>query len=338
MPEAGPERGDWRRIVSVLSEARRVALLLHVRPDGDSVGSSLALARALAKLGKEVAVVSADDIPAALRFLPGAGELRRPEEVSGPFDVALLLDCGDLERTGPARRVADGAATVVNVDHHTSNTRFGDLAWIEPETAAVGEIAWRLVRELGVEPDLEIAYGIYTAIVTDTGSFGFSNTTPATHRVAAELLSLGVRPDEVARRVWEEKSEVSLRLLGRALASLTVEAGGRVAWVRVTQEDLAAVGASPDDAEGIVAHPRSLRGVVIAASFVEDAPRRWRVSLRSNGAADVAAIASRFGGGGHHRAAGLTLEGPFAEAARELLGACRQAAAGGGPDPEGAPA
>lgn len=330
MSEGAPDSVVWDRILDVIRQHRRFVILLHVRPDGDSIGSSLALGRALRILGKEAALVTADEIPESLDFLPGIDGFVRPDQATGSFDVAIFLDCGDLDRTGAAKPLAESAGVRVNIDHHLSNTGFGDLNWIEENAGAVGEITWRLIQDLGVKPDREIAYGIYASLVTDTGSFGYSSTTPGTHRIAAELLELGVRPDEVARRVWEDRPEPALRILARALSGLTIEAGGRLAWVRLTHAELEAAGARPSQAEGLVNYPRSLRGVDVALSFVEDRPGNWRVSLRSNGRVDVAAIARQFGGGGHARAAGLTLEGDFDNVARQVRAVCRDALSAGG--------
>ncbi|MBE3591070.1 MAG: bifunctional oligoribonuclease/PAP phosphatase NrnA [Firmicutes bacterium] len=317
--------GEWRRILDTLRDGRRFLLLLHVKPDGDSIGSSLALGRALQKLGKEAVLVCPDELPESLRFLPGSDSFVRPEAVSGPFDAAVFLDCGDLERAGPARPLADLATVRINIDHHLSNARFGDLNWIEADAAAVGEITYRLIRELGVALDRDMAYALYASLVTDTGSFAYQNTTPATHRIAAELLELGVRPQVVAREVWENRPEPALRLLGRALENLVVDPGGRLAWTRLGQEDFQRVGAGPQHAEGVVGYPRSLRGVEVAVAFIEAEPGVWRVSLRSNERVDVSRVAARFGGGGHARAAGATLSGRFEEVAPPLLDACRAA-------------
>lgn len=321
---------QWRRILATLRDGRRFVLLLHVRPDGDSIGSSLALGRALQKLGKEAVLVCPDELPESLRFLPGSERFVRPETVEGPFDAAVFLDCGDLDRAGPAKPLAETATVRINIDHHLSNARFGDLNWIEADAAAVGEITYRLIRDLGVEMDREMAYALYASLVTDTGSFAYQNTTPTTHRIAAELLELGVRPQHVAREVWENRPEPALRLLGRALENLSIDAGGRLAWTRLSQADFARIGAGPAYAEGIVSYPRSLRGVEVAVSFIEMEPDVWRVSLRSNEWVDVSRVAAQFGGGGHARAAGATLAGRYEDVAPRLLDACRAALREGG--------
>ncbi len=312
-----------------LRRGQRFALMLHVRPDGDSIGSSLALGLALRRLGKTAVLVRADDLPANLLFLPGIEEFVHYSEVGGEFDAAVFLDCGDLDRIGPAKILVERARRLVNIDHHPSNQRFGDVNVIEPRAAAAGEVAHALIRELGVSLDFPIACALYVALITDTGSFRYENTSAATHEIAAELLRAGVKPAEVARAVWEDRSLSSLRLLQAALAALEVSGDGRLAWTTLTREDFQRAGAHSLESEGIVNYPRTLRGVEIAALFLEEAPGEVKVSLRSNRRVDVSLIASHFGGGGHARAAGCTIRAPLAEARELVLARAREALGGG---------
>ncbi len=327
--------GDRRRAVEALKAARRVVIMLHQRPDGDSIGSSLALGLGLRRLGKEVELVRSDELPANMRFLRGSEDFRLWSEVEGPFDAAVFLDCGDVKRVGDARRLLSDATVVVNVDHHLSNTRFGHVNWIEPEAAATGEMAYRLLLDLGVQVDADMAAAIYASIVTDTGSFNYENTKAATHRLAAELIELGVDPAEAGRRIWEERPLSSLRLLGEGLATLTLDADGRLAWAELSVDAFRRAGAERWESEGVVNYPRQIRGVELAVLFIEEKegnPGEVKVSLRSNRWVDVSRIAALFGGGGHARAAGCTVAGGLAEVRERVLAACRQALAAG---PEG---
>jgi phosphoesterase RecJ-like protein len=312
-----------REILARLAAARRVLLVLHVRPDGDSIGSTLAMARALRKMGKSAEVVAPDPIPPNLAFVPGAESALPAGGTQGTFDTALFLDCASLDRIGGATADLARAGPVLNVDHHPSNVRYGAVNYIEPQAAACGEVTHDLIRDLGVALDPEIALGLYVAIVTDTGSFRYQSVTARTHRIAAELLDLGVRPAEVGRRVWDSRTLASVRLEAAALATLVQE--GELAWMDVTAAMLAASGAAAHETEGLVNDPRSLEGVEVAVLFTDEGRGEVRVSLRSAERVDVSAIAVGFGGGGHARAAGCTLRMSLEEAHAAVLSAVRKA-------------
>ncbi len=314
---------DRRRIVERLGAASRVLLVLHVRPDGDSIGSTLAMARALRVLGKAAEVVAPDPIPPNLAFVPGADRVVGAGATRGSFDTALFLDCASLDRIGGATADLERAGPILNVDHHSSNQRYGAVNYIEPHAAACGEVTYDLIRALGVALDPEIAMGLYVAIVTDTGSFRYQSVTARTHRIAAQLLGLGVRPAEVGRQVWDSRTLASVRLEAAALTTLVQE--GELAWMDVTPPMLAESGAAAYETEGLVNLPRSLEGVEVAVLFSDEGRGEVRVSLRSARRVDVSAIAVRLGGGGHARAAGCTLRMSLAQAHDAVLTAARAA-------------
>jgi len=314
-------------VVRALQGVSRALLLLHVNADGDSVGSCLALARALEHRGARCVVAYGDRYPQAYAFLPGAGAITAWDQVdaSQGFDVALLPDCSDAGRVGNAAPLLEAARLVVNIDHHASNTGFGDVRWVEPDRSCVGEMIMDIIDDLGVALDQPMALCLYTALVTDTGSFRFSNTTPDAHRRAARLIEEGrLRPEEVATQVYDNRSLTALRLLGDALGTLATSPDGRVAWIVVDRALQERHQAGPAEAEGIVSYPRSLAGVEIALSFFEQADGTVRVAFRSRGQADVAVLAQQFGGGGHPRAAGCTHPGPLQAAVRQVTEASRR--------------
>jgi phosphoesterase RecJ-like protein len=343
--DAGPDPAqadEWRKIVEAVAGCRAPLLVLHVRPDGDSVGSSLAVAHCLRGLGKRPTVVAPEPVPPSLAFLDPEGECVPPEKAEGPFDLGLFLDCADLERTGAARALVRSLPRLVNIDHHPSNARYGDLNYVDPGAAACAEIALRLLDALGCTLDARAATQLYAALATDTGSFRFPSTTPATLHMAARLRAAGADLERISREVWENRSLPTLRLLGLALQTLAVDEGGELAWITVSPEHLAAAGADPASTEGLVDYPRSLRGVEVAVLFTWTGGDEVRVSLRSKERVDVSALAQRFGGGGHARAAGCVLHGPLPEVQQRVLAAARAALAAGrgcangrGPSPAG---
>ncbi|BDG59405.1 DHH family phosphoesterase [Caldinitratiruptor microaerophilus] len=315
-----------REAARLILDARRVLFFLHVSPDGDTIGSSLAVCRAARALGKEAWCVGVDPVPRIYQFLPGWTELFRPwQELDGEWDLGVLLDCGDRSRVGPAEPLLGRCRRTLNVDHHATNGRYGDYNWLDFRAAAVGEMAYRLVVEMGAPVDPPTATCLYTAIVTDTGSFRYDSTTPATHEIAARLIEAGVLPYRVAEAVWESETPERLRLLSACLATLQLHAGGRVATLRVTRDMLAATGATDEDVDGMVNFARSIAGVEVGLLFRETGNGKVRVNLRSRGGLDVSRVAERFGGGGHPRAAGCTVEGDIAAVEAQVVAAAAEA-------------
>jgi phosphoesterase RecJ-like protein len=298
-----------------------VAVLAHVNPEGDAIGSTLAATLALRGAGKRAGAFNADPVPPDLRHLPGAGELRRELPRDQAYACYLVLDTSDLGRTGGLLNGRRGDAVVLNVDHHAGNTRFGDANWVEPEASSAGEMVYRLLREAGMPIPAEAATNLYAAILTDTGGFQYGNTTAESLRVAAELVTGGAAPEEIARGLTANRDLGEWRLLSEVLAGLTLTAGGRVAWIEVTAAARQRAGVGLDVTEDFIQYPRNLAGVQIAAAFKEIAADEVRVSLRSSGAVDVARLAAAFGGGGHRNAAGCTVRGGLAAVRAAVLAA-----------------
>jgi phosphoesterase RecJ-like protein len=317
-------RSDLQEIVSVLKGGGSVAILSHVRPEGDTLGSALGCHLTLKALGKEVATFNADPVPKNLRSLPGAAEVIRADRLPRPFDCYLVVDATDPGRVGGLLNGVPAGSLVINVDHHISNAHFGTYNWVDPEAAATGEMIYYLIQEMGVPLSREVATNLYVAILTDTGSFHYANTTPRARRVAAALIEAGVVPHEVAALLFDQREVEELRLLGSLLTGVQLSSDGRVAWIEVTREALGHDGTGKDALEDLINYPRSVKGVDVALLFREEGGEGVRVSLRSKGRVDVAAVAKAFHGGGHKNAAGCTVVGSLPEVRERMLAAVRR--------------
>lgn len=307
-------------------QPRRCVVTSHVRPDGDAIGSALALALALERLGHAVVVLNEDGIPDNLKFLPGSDRVVQP---SGPVsaDLVFALDNATQPRLGEAvnAAIAD-VPRLVNVDHHISNTRYGHHHYIDPASPATGQIIAEWLELAGVPIEADIAENLYTAISTDTGSFQYSNTTPATYRWAARLIEAGLNVGELNRKIYQSSPLRRIRLLGELLQVLDIAPDGRVASWYLTSDMMARAGARPEDSENMIDHIRGIDGVVVAAFFEELADGKVRLSLRSKDARfDASALCAQFGGGGHTMAAGARMRGPIGEARTRVLTSIHEA-------------
>ena len=311
-------RGGLSSICKVLREKERFLIACHENPEGDAIGSELALALALRKMGKTATVLNADPVPRNLLFLPGADTVVFREDGSN-YDVAIVVDCGSPDRTGKVEEELRKPPLLVNIDHHRTNGDRGELSLVDPEAAATGILVHEVLTTMGCEIDRDVAVNIYVAVLTDTGSFHYGNSSPEAFRVAGEMVRAGVDPWEVAEQVYETQSVSRLRLLGRVLSSLELSAGGRVASITTMLADLAEFDAGKDALEGFINYPRSVLGAEVAVSFREEAGGVFRVSFRSKGRIDVCAVATRFGGGGHRNAAGCSVPGTLAEVKRKVF-------------------
>jgi phosphoesterase RecJ-like protein len=313
---------DLQAAARMIGESNRILFFLHVSPDGDSIGSTLGMVRSLRQMGKTAIIVGVDPVPPVFRFLAGWDTLFVPwHEVEGEWDLACFLDCGDLQRVGAAEPVVSRAKRSLNIDHHLTNAAYGDFNYLDFTAAAAGELAYRILLELKAPIDTEVAVCIYTSLVTDTGSFRYDSTAASTHRIAAELIELGARPYEVASEIFENESLARLALLARVFSTIEIDKSGKVAWIMLSREMLRQTGASDQDAEGLVNHARSISGVEVGLMFREAPDGLIRVGLRSRRTVDVAAVAVKFGGGGHARAAGCTLSGTLEEARQAVVSA-----------------
>lgn len=311
-------RGDLSAVCRVLREKEYFLIACHENPEGDAIGSELALALALRKMGKTATVLNADPVPANLLFLPGADTVVFAEDGS-KYDVAVVVDCGSPERTGRIAQELLKCPVLINIDHHRTNGDLGELSLVDPDAAATGLLVHRVLSEMKYEVDLDVATNLYVAVLTDTGSFHYGSSSPEAFEVAGEMVRRGVDPWAVAEQVYETQSVHRLRLLGRVLDSLDVSSDGRVACITTMREDLREFDSGKDALEGFINYPRSIVGVEVAVSFREEDGGVFRVSFRSKGRVDVSAVAARFGGGGHHNAAGCTVPGTLAEVKKRVL-------------------
>lgn len=280
----------------------------HARPDGDSIGSQLALAFALRALGKDVRLINHDPPPASFLALPGARDIEVAGRVEHEFDAAVVLECSDLGRTG-----VDGLdrAPVINIDHHPGNRMYGAINWFDETVSACGEMVFDVIEALGVPLSADMATHVYVAILTDTGGFHFSGITARTFDVCRRLVEAGAQPVAIARTVYDNNGLGRVRLLGRLLTAMELAADGRLALLYMDRAIAGAAGATDDDTDGIINVPLTVGQIDAVAFFRPAEPGRCRVSLRSKGTVDVGAVAREFGGGGHTNAAGCSLDGDY---------------------------
>jgi bifunctional oligoribonuclease and PAP phosphatase NrnA len=298
------------RICDAIRARQRFVLSSHARPDGDSIGSQLAMAYALVAMGKDVVVVNRDAAPAPMQGLPGVAAIRVAASVEGEFDAAIIMECSELSRTGVGGL---DRAFLINIDHHPGNTGFGALNWFDASAAACGELVITLIDALGVPVSIEIATHIYLTIITDTGSFHFSHITPRTFDIARRMVEAGVDPVAMARTIFDSNNLGRLKIFGAVLSTMELDASGALAVLYVDDNMLTQAGATHDDTEGLINLPLTVKDIQAVAFFKASGSDEYRISLRSKGDIDVSAVAKGFGGGGHTNAAGCTLKGPYAD-------------------------
>jgi len=309
---------DPRTIIEALQHCRTVLISVHKSPDGDALGSQIALMLALEKMGKTVTCHNLDPVPQIYRFLPHQARITSGPNVAGRFDAMIVLD-SDPPRTGLFAGDYP-ASTLINIDHHITNPRVWPLTWLEASASATGEMIYRLVQQAGLPIDREMALCLYTSIFTDTGSFRYSNTSPECMRISAALLEAGADPWLVTENVYESNSYNRLKLLGTVLGNMERSPDHRMAWVVVTDDLFQKTGTTSEDTDNFVNYVRSVIGVEVAILFRQTAPKQYKISLRSKGRVDLSSLAQALGGGGHKNAAGSTLDGTLEDIRIKVLG------------------
>lgn len=308
-----------KEVLNNIEQRSRFVLTSHARPDGDAIGSVLACSQILRNMGKQTEVILYDAVPAIYRELPFAELVVQSQQVPKGYDAAIILECDSIQRTA-----LQGLEEpfLINIDHHLSGRPFAHINWIDPNACATAELIFRLAREAGVTISPQIATCLYTAVLTDTGAFGYAGTSASTFALARELVLCGADPVKIAQDVYFSTPTAKMRLLGAALSRLHRE--GDLTWMYVTRNDMERCGALDEDCEGLVNYALGIAEIEVAVFFRELADRRrWRVSLRSKGAVNVADVAARFGGGGHHCASGFSLSGPLSVASERVLAQLR---------------
>jgi phosphoesterase RecJ-like protein len=305
--------------VDRLRRARRALVTSHRSPDGDALGSELAVAELAQKLGVETEIINRDPAPSGLGELPGAESIAiqesLPETFPEAFDLVVTMECPELDRTG-----FDGLdrVPILNIDHHQANARYGDVNYLDEASPAVGEMVFLMFNAARLTPSADAATNMFAALSTDTGDFRYSNATPRAFLAAAKMVAAGARPERVAEWVHERRTEASIRLLGEALRTLELECDGRLATIVADPGAFERAGATPADTEDVIDVPRSIAGVQVVAFLKQWKPPTIRVSLRSKGSIDVRSVAVELGGGGHTNAAGCSTEGDPATVRKEL--------------------
>lgn len=309
-----------QEIAGVLRKGKRAVICGHTMPDGDSIGSVLAMRLLLNEIGLETQVLTVDRIPRIYSFLPGVEHFTPFADRHGEFDLAVILDCTDLDRLGgDLGQFISHLPVVVNIDHHVSNVEFGTYNYVDDTAAATGEIVFGLITEMQAELTPWIAVNLYTALTMDTGSFQFDNTTAKTHHIAAELYRTGIDIAEINRNLHAKKEFIQLKLLGYALAQLKTTAGGRIAWITIPLQVFHELGAEDEHGDGIINYPRMVNGAEVGILFREISPGKFKVGFRSKNLVDVNKLAGLFGGGGHPKASGCIVEGTIEEVEKKVI-------------------
>ncbi|AIQ69380.1 DHH family phosphoesterase [Paenibacillus graminis] len=293
----------------------------HIQPDGDAVSSTLVVGWLLSCLGKKYTMLNEGPIPQRMEYLWHAGEIANLAEGDLPREYShiICVDCADFQRVGLTKRHFASDALIVNIDHHPTNNGYGYVNLIKPDAAATAEILFDLLKTFEVEWDIDVATALYTGLLTDTGGFRYSNTSPKVMAAVSELLELGVNGPMLAETLLEEMTLGQVKVLNRALSTLQLSPNGDIAWVSITPQDMLDCEAANEDLEGIVNYPRNIRGVEVGILFKVIHERAVKASFRSAGKVDVAALAQVFGGGGHTRAAGARIDATLEEAIPMVL-------------------
>ncbi len=314
------------QIIQQLKNSHEVLLATHSNPDGDAIGSLIAMGLALAAIGKKITLHDESPIPAVYRFLPAVSRVVRKITSVDAYDTAVILDCGDLQRIGKAALLVGRIPVTINIDHHFTNSGFGSLQYIDTAACATSEIVYTIIKRMAVPISQDMAVAIYSGILTDTGSFRFSNTNRAAFAICEEMVELGVNPYHIAQHVYGTYSLGRIKLLNLALDSIEISPNGKLSLMTVTRNMLNETKTQPEDADGLINYARRIEAVKLAVLIQEIKNNRcepgdtlFHVSLRSDGDIDVAAIASTFGGGGHVGAAGFSIKTTLPELKSEIF-------------------
>lgn len=306
------------RIIEEIKKAKKIAIFPHVSADGDSIGSSLALHLALKKIGISSDVITEETISHNYSFLEGSKEAIVYTNNNNKYDIAIAIDCGDIERIGHRYEVFENAIATINIDHHPTNKEFAIYNYIDVSVSSVGEIIYQIIKLMGIDIEKSIAEALYVAISTDTGGFRYSNTTAITHQIIADLINSGVNVANISQRIFDTISLEKSKLIAAAISSIEILERGKIAFITISKDAFEKTGANECDFDGIADIGRNIEGVEVAVSFRQLDDKVTKINFRSKNYVDVATIACLYKGGGHHRAAGATV-GTSLEELKEMV-------------------
>jgi len=307
-----------KKIINHLKNSNHIIIASHKDPDGDAIGSLIAMGLALEALNKNITLYNESPIPSAYRFLPSVERIVRQIKGTNTYDTAIILDCADFQRIGKLSSVISKIPVIINIDHHITNTIFGNFNLIDTSACAATVIIYNLLKEMALPINSAIATSIYTGILTDTGSFRFSNTTKSAFAICEKMVEAGVDPYNVAMHVYGRYSLGQIKLLNMALESIEISDNGKMSMMILTKNMIDETGTRPEDIHGLINYAKSIENIKIAA-LIHELSHNYHVSLRSDGTVDVAMIAGSFGGGGHNRAAGFSIESTLSDIKTQML-------------------
>lgn len=312
-----------KQVVQCIRKHKNFLITSHTNLEGDALGSELAFYRLIKALGKQATIVNADAIPSVYKFLPGINRIKKLKEnlIANKFDCFVLLDCADLQRCGKVFMMNQNNKPILNIDHHISNDKFGKVNWVEPGYSSCCEMIYKLYKELRIPLDKDTALLLYVGILTDTGSFHYSNTTSITHKIVSELLSFNIDVVDIYKKVYQNLTFEDLRLLMEILTTMRRLCKGKLVWLQINNNLLKNRTISFDLTEQILSLVRTINNVEVIVLFKEilGVKKEVKVNLRSQGKVDVNKVASFFGGGGHMAASGATVKGSLEEVIRRVL-------------------
>jgi phosphoesterase RecJ-like protein len=308
-----------KKIINHLKNSSHIIIASHTNPDGDAIGSLIAMGLALEAMNKNITLYNESSIPSAYRFLPSVERIVRQIKETNTYDTAIILDCADFQRIGKISSVISKIPVIINIDHHITNTGFGNFNLIDTSACAAAEIIYNLLKEMAFPiTNSAIATSIYTGILTDTGSFRFSNTNKSAFAICEKMVEAGVDPYNVARHIYGRYSLGQIKLLNLALESIEISDNGKMSMMILTKNMFDETGTRHEDSNGLINYAKSIENIKIAA-LIHELSHNYHVSLRSDGTVDVAAIAGSFGGGGHYRAAGFNIESTLSDIKTQML-------------------
>jgi len=310
---------DWQPVLNVVQQAKQIHIIAHVNPDADTIGSQLAVYHALKSMGKCVVMHNRDVTPYICRYLPAVDDITHgdiPDDIASS-DVVIAVDAGSLGRLGMDASYFEGK-TLVNIDHHASNTKYGSINVVDARYCATGAMIYDFLQYLQVPLDASSAAAIYAAVLTDTASFRLASVNADVHRMVADLIDAGADISLAAQSIYQSHKPARFTLLKHALDSLNISHDGRVAWISLTHNLYEETNLCGEDSEGFIDYARSIEGVDIAIFIREDQPKEWKISFRAKAPCDVGVLAGKLGGGGHQYAAGCSLFGTLDEVQKEI--------------------